>query len=1212
MTRLKKTELEISDDQFPVVGIGASAGGLKAISRFLKAIPPRSGIAYVFVQHLSPDHESSLPELLQKISKIPVHQITDDIHLEPDNFYVIPENKIVTATDGVLKLSPLDDKRYKVKVVDRFFSSLAIVHQGYAIGVVLSGSLNDGTLGLEAIKAYGGITFAQDEDSADYNEMPASAIHAKTVDFVLNPEKIAAHLLRINTPFFNNHINSTSQDKGSRDEEVFKQILTLLRVRRGVDFSFYKSSTLKRRIVRRMALKGTDKPEAYLSVLREKKDEQDSLYNDMLISVTNFFRDPAIFETLCTTVLSSIIDQKKNGEPLRIWIAGCATGEEAYSMAICLTEQLGDKASAMKIQIFATDISETAINKARTGIYRPADVEGVSESRLRQFFNKIDGNYQVRKSIRDMCVFAHHNFLKDPPFSRLDLITCRNVLIYLEPVLQKKAITAFHYALANHGFLMLGKSESIGKDSDLFLPFNHAGKIFQRIGIPGRIMQVATQGSEQNFKNVDTSARKGAEEPDISKLADQVVLAKFSPSGVLVSDNFDIIQFRGKTDTWLAPSPGRASLSLLKMAREDLVFELRNLLQLAKKNQTPVGKKNVAFSHNEQQQFVDIEITPIVKPESVHYLVLFQTGFSPVRKRPSSKAGKLIESDKDLRLKQQEMELSQLRAEMRSATEEQEAAHEELQSANEELLSGSEELQSLNEELETSKEELQSTNEEINIINNELTGRNEELNNARVYTEAIINTIRDPLIILDKDLRVKRATDGFYTKFHVTKKETEGEYFYDLGDRQWDIPLLRDLLENILPEKKILTDFEVSHVFPTIGLRIMSLNSRLLDGLILLAIEDITDKRKVEQGLAEVELLFKESKERLKLAVEAAGLGTWDYNAITDQLIFDGRSKELFGLKPNHDITYQQFINMIHVDDRADVDRNLKQALAGINNGEYEKEFRTSDNLIKKLKWVKFKGKAYFNEDNEPYRFVGTSLDITPQKIHDQAIKELLQHKDDFISIASHELKTPLTSLKASMQLIDRLKDASFSDKLNSLIAMSTRSLDKVSILIEDLLNASRINQGHLELNKTQFNVAKMIDDSCHHIRAANKYAIITTGDLALEVYGDSDRLSQVVINFVNNAIKYAPESKDITISIEKQKENIRVSVSDKGPGISEEKIPHLFERYYQVGGKNATYSGLGLGLFICTEIIKKHNGKIGADSNLGQGSTFYFTLPIK
>jgi len=270
MTRLKKTELEISDDQFPVVGIGASAGGLKAISRFLKAIPPKSGIAYVFVQHLSPDHESSLPKLLQKISKIPVHQITDDIHLEPDNFYVIPENKIVTATDGVLKLSSLDDKRYKVKVIDRFFSSLAIVHQGYAIGVVLSGSLNDGTLGLEAIKAYGGITFAQDEDSAEYNEMPASAIKAKTVDFVLNPEKIAVHLLTINAPFYNNHINP-SEDKGSRDEAVFKQILTLLRVRRGVDFSFYKSSTLKRRIVRRMALKGTDKPKSIYPFCAKKR-----------------------------------------------------------------------------------------------------------------------------------------------------------------------------------------------------------------------------------------------------------------------------------------------------------------------------------------------------------------------------------------------------------------------------------------------------------------------------------------------------------------------------------------------------------------------------------------------------------------------------------------------------------------------------------------------------------------------------------------------------------------------------------------------------------------------------------------------------------------------------------------------------------------------------------------------------------------------------
>jgi len=1212
MSKEENLVVEISSNQFPVVGIGASAGGLKAITQFLKAVPAHSGIAYVFVQHLSPDHESLLPDILQKVSKIPVHQITDDIHLQPNHFYVIPSNKLLTATDGVLKLSVLKDKQHKIKVIDRFFSSLAVVHQSYAIGVVLSGTLNDGTVGLEVIKAYGGITFAQDEHTADFDGMPSSAINSGIVDFVLSPEKIAAQLLLINQPFYQGIQKETAGGSVLEDEEIFKQLLTVLRVRRGLDFSYYKSNTLKRRIIRRMALNAINTPLIYLNFLRENKAEQDALYNDMLISVTNFFRDPASFEILSSVLFPLLIQQKSTDTGLRIWIAGCATGEEAYSMAICLQEFLGDKAAAMKIQIFATDVSEIAIEKARVGIYRPMDLDGLSVSRLQQFFNKIDGNYQVNKIIRDMCVFAHHNFLKDPPFSKLDLVSCRNVLIYLEPVLQKKALNTFHYALNDHGFLMLGKSESIGKNTDLFAVYNHSSKIFQRSHIRGRFMQVTSAGVEQSFKDLNKSIRKGGSGQDIFKLADAVVLSKFAPAGVLINENFDIIQFRGKTDKWLTPAPGKASLNILRMICEDLAFELRNLLHLAKRNHKSTGKKNIFFIKNDQQQYVDIEITPIISAEDLNFLVLFQNSATVLQEIAGQPKSKKLEQDhKDLKISLLEVELRQIRADMRSITEEQDAVNEELQSANEELLSGSEELQSLNEELETSKEELQSTNEEITIINNELVDRNEQLNNARIYTEAIINTIRDPLIILDKDLKVKRATDGFYNKFKVTKKETEGKYFYELGDAHWDIPELRNLLENILPEHKVLSDFEVTHVFPRIGYRVMSLNTRLLDDLILLAIEDITDKRKVEQGLAEVELLFKESKERLKLAVDAAGLGTWDYNPLKEELIWDSRCKELFGLKITAKINYAKFIDMIHPDDKKAVDENLKAALSGLNHGEYEKEFRITEQKRKTSRWMKFKGKAYFNEMGLAYRFVGTALDITAQKIHDEVTHELLKQKDDFISIASHELKTPLTSLKASLQLITRLKDSNTPEKLNSLIVLSTKSLDKVSLLVEDLLNVSRLNHGQLHIRKTWFNVVDLINDCCQYVRTEGIYNITTQGDLKLQIFADAERISQVIVNFVNNAIKYGAGHKEIKINIEKVDQSIKVSVTDKGQGIPAEKLPHLFDRYYQVNTGTGLYSGLGLGLYICAEIIKKHNGQIGVDSEEGTGSTFWFKLPL-
>jgi two-component system CheB/CheR fusion protein len=1210
----------VSPSQFPVVGIGASAGGLAAISQFLQAIPEESGMAYVFVQHLSPSHTSVLPEILRKISKIPVHQITNNIHLKQNNFYIIPSNKILTSTDGVLQLAPLDDKHFKVKIIDCFFSSLAVVHQSYAVGVILSGTMTDGTLGMEAIKAYGGITFAQDEDSAAYDAMPKSAISSGLVDFILPPAKMVEHLMTINHPFHTDYSKTeTANTLPERDEELFKQILTVLRVRRGVDFTYYKPSTLKRRIVRRMAISRTELPQDYLIYLRENKTEQDALYNDMLISVTDFFRDPASFEILRSIILPALLSQKTPNESVRIWIAGCATGEEAYSFAICLHEYLGDKVKMMKIQIFATDISETAIAKARTGIYRPSDIDGLSAARLKQFFTKIDDNYLVNKEIRDLCVFAHHNLLKDPPFSKVDLISCRNVLIYLEPVLQNRIFNTFHYSLNKDGFLMLGKSESIGKNEDLFNTYNNLERIFRPNGLHKRFMQVTMQENVQNFNSTDKNTAKEGGVQDIFKAADEIILSKYAPAGVLVNENMDIVQFRGVTDAWFAPSPGKASLNLLKMAREGLAFELRNLLHETKRTGVIARRDNVLFRLNGLQRFVTIEVTPLTNAVDLHYLIMFENGIVPLSALPLKNSGKgksHAEDPRDLRIVQLEKELIQIRADMKTVTEEQEAVNEELQSANEELLSGSEELQSLNEELETSKEELQSTNEETNIVNNELLDRNEQLSNARNYTEAIISTIRDPLIILDKDLKVKRATGGFYTKFKVTRKETEGRYFYDLGNKQWDIPALRELLESILPEKKVFADYEVTHVFPEIGRRIMCVNTRQLDNvngeqLIILAIEDMTDKRKVEEGLAEVELLFKESKERLKLAVEAAGLGTWDYNPLTDELILDQRSKEMMGLSSVDAIDYKVFVDLIHEEDRVYVAEALKGALAGLYNGEFEKEFRTEETKWKKTKWIRFKGKAYFNMLGNAYRFVGTSLDITAQKLHDESTLELLKQKDDFISIASHELKTPITSLKASLQLISRMKNNPSPKILNSLIDVSARSLDKVSVLIEDLLNASRFNQGHLHLNRARFVLSKSIEDCCYHVRMGGVYNIITEGDLLLEVFADAGRIDQVMANFVNNAIKYAPEVHDIHVYIEKVNDMAKVSVRDGGPGIAADKLPHLFDRYFRVDTTGLQYSGLGLGLYICAEIIKKNDGEIGVDSVLGEGSTFWFTLPL-
>jgi two-component system CheB/CheR fusion protein len=871
-----------STNLFPVVGIGASAGGLDAFKKLLKAIPVDSGMAYVLVQHLAPSHESMLPEILQKVTSIPVLEITNDIKVEPNHIYVIPSNKMMLATDGVLLLAPRPEKSKSERnlPIDLFFTSLAEVHQAEAIGVVLSGTATDGTLGLKAIKDHGGITFAQDEASAAYQGMPHSAAQAGVVDFIMPPEKIPQKLLEVTNILYSN--GGDELNLPQQDEDIFKQILSLLRIRKGTDFTYYKQTTIRRRIFRRMAINKSEVPGSYLKYLRENKAEQDFLYQDLLIPVTNFFRDPKTFDNLCESVFPLILKNKIPGETIRIWIAGCSTGEEAYSVAICFKEFLGERLE--KVQIFATDISEPAIIKARSGIYTKNDVDGLTPQRLQEFFTKSNGSYQVNKTIRDMCVFAVHNFLKDPPFGKMDFISCRNVLIYMEPYLQKKAMTTFHYSLNPKGFLLLGKSETTAGVPELFTSASKSDKLFNRKDVPSKYMHIATQRSEQGFAAINVHPKIENIRTDFQKTADDIMLSRYTPAGVVVNEAMDIVHFRGITSNYLEQSPGKPSHNLLKMAKEGLAFELRNILHKVKRDVLdsrqalqPSIKENIPLQINGILHHIAIEALLLPDTIEPHYLVLFHDKINSNEQlavgSKKTSISKAKNDAKDLRIQQLEKELAQSREDMRTITEEQEAANEELQSANEELLSGSEELQSLNEEMETSKEELQSTNEELMVVNHEMISLNEQVTAARDYSKAIVSNIREPLLVLDKNLTVKTANKAFYKTFRVNEVETEGVLIYDLGNKQWNISKLRLLLEKILPEKSVFNDFEVTHTFSAIGQRVMLLNAREVinknssEKLILLSFEDITDLKKAQEVLRKSSEHFRQLVKELPAAV---------------------------------------------------------------------------------------------------------------------------------------------------------------------------------------------------------------------------------------------------------------------------------------------------------------------------------------------------------
>ena len=889
-----KGKLIKSSNLFPVVGIGASAGGLDAFKKLLKAIPEDSGMAYVLVQHLDPTHESMLPELLQKVTKIPVLEIADDIKVLPNHIYVIPSNKMMVATDGVLLLSPRPQKSKTERnlPIDLFFTSLAEVHREHAIGVVLSGTASDGTLGLKAIKDQGGITFAQDEASAAYGSMPQNAAQAGVVDYILPPEEIPQKLLEITG------INLGDEHLPLQGDAVYKQIISLLRIRKGTDFTYYKQSTIHRRILRRMALNKNETAADYLQFLRENKSELDLLFQDLLIPVTSFFRDEKSFENLCENVFLQAAKNKTAGEPIRVWVAGCSTGEEAYSIAICLQEYFGD--NQRFVQVFATDISEPAILKARRGIYKKNELNGVNPQRLDAFFTKTKGGYLVNKNVRSMCVFALHNFLKDPPFGKMDLISCRNVLIYMEPYLQKKALTTFHYALNPKGFLLLGKSETTSGVPDLFVSANKNDKLFSRKDMLGNFLHVASQRIEQHFRHTNASLNSEHIRTDFQKTADDILLRKYTPAGVVVNETLDIVHFRGNTSGYLEQSPGKPTHNLIQLAKNGLAFELRNILHKAKKENAPVLKENIPMEINGSLHYINIEAIPLPNTIEPHYLVLFHDTNSsahPALAVSEFSAGIIMKDDRDLRIKQLEQELAQTREDMRSITEEQEAANEELQSANEELLSGSEELQSLNEELETGKEELQSTNEELTVVNQEMIGLNEEVTASRDYAEAIIVNLREPLLVLDKKLRIKTANNAFYKTFRVNELETEDVLIYDIGNKQWDIPELRMLLEKILPEKSVFNDFEVTHTFSSIGERIMLLNAREIinknssEKLILLYIEDVTERKKAQE-------ILDESGEHFRRLVKGLPAAVYSCDAMGRINFYNDAAVKVWGREP--------------------------------------------------------------------------------------------------------------------------------------------------------------------------------------------------------------------------------------------------------------------------------------------------------------------------
>ncbi|MFA5267449.1 MAG: chemotaxis protein CheB [Methanoregula sp.] len=972
-TTLVKTDAP--DHRFPIIGIGASAGGLEVFELFFKTMPADSGMAFVLVPHLDPGHASMLSDILQRNTTMPVHEAGDQTPIEPDHVYIIPPGRDMAVFHGVLNLSVPEKSGGLRHPIDSFFRSLAEDQGEWAICIIFSGSGSDGTLGLRAVHGAGGISFVQDPATAKYDGMPTSAVQSGMATYVLPVDRIPDQLITYIRTIADTGVPPASPVRA--ESGAIRRITMLLRSKTGNDFSRYKQSTIRRRIERRMAVHNLTDMDTYARYISENSPEVQILFKELLINVTSFFRDPEAFEALHRVVLPRLFANKPENYIFRIWVPGCASGEEAYSIAMLFREYMEETRAEFRLQIYATDIDDDAIATARAGLY-PSNISiDVSPDRLKRFFIKEETGFRIKKAIREMVVFAIQNVIKDPPFTKMDLISCRNLLIYLEPELQNHVIPAFHYALRPEGVLFLSPSEGIGNFTDLFSPLDKKWRIYSvRPSTQSTRTLVAQRfpwAEEHPAKEpAGAGARKGT--TNIAELTRRVLLQSFAPPSVITDEAGNILFVHGDTGRFLQPAQGQPSTSIIDMAREGLQLDLRLAIQNAAAQKKPSVVKDLQVRTHRGMHGVDLQVRPIADPDAVQDLLLisFQdSSLHPVEQPRQVKYKTAKGASK--RVEELELDLEYTRENLKATIEEMQATNEELKSTNEELQSTNEELQSTNEELETSKEELQSVNEEIVTVNAELqakieqltgiqndmknllenvnvgtiflddrlairrftrdatkvfrlaatdTGRpladirpltgdadliadarevldsliprersvvtenhewflarilpyrtlenvidgvvltftdittlkavEAEVKSARDYAESIVDTVREPLVVLNGTFTVVSASRAFYRMFKVKPEETVGRELFLLGNRQWDIPELHELLETVLPKDTAFENFAVKHDFPGIGKKTLLLNARRIPGvagtsqLILLAMEDNTPQKRAE------------------------------------------------------------------------------------------------------------------------------------------------------------------------------------------------------------------------------------------------------------------------------------------------------------------------------------------------------------------------------